>query len=72
MTILRVQSITSFHELTYADQILLYCWDIIDIGDVAGITILQLDWDAAFTFEWNLCGISKSNETLLEIGRAHV
>ena len=54
MTILRAKSITSLHKLTYADQVLLYGWDIIDIGDVAVIVVLQLDWDVAFTFEWNL------------------
>ena len=54
MTILRVKSISSLHKLTYTDQVLLYYWDIIDIGDVAVIAVLQLDGDVAFTFEWNL------------------
>ena len=54
MTILREKIITSLYKLTYAVQVLLYGWDIINIGDVAVIAVLQLDWDVAFTFEWNL------------------
>jgi hypothetical protein len=53
MTILHEKCITFLQKLTYAHQVLLYGWDIVDIDDVAMIAILQLDWDVAFTFEWN-------------------
>jgi hypothetical protein len=61
MTILHEKCITFLQKLTYAHQVLLYGWDKVDIGDVAMIAILQLDWDVAFTFEWNFLCISKGD-----------
>jgi len=61
MTILHEKSIIFLHKSTYTQQVVLYGWNMVNICDVAMIVILQLDWDVAFTFEWNFWGISKSD-----------